>query len=58
VALLRSHGQETIRLLQNFDESMFKKTHAHELTEEDERLEKLDRKMTEWYQALPAVNEA
>jgi len=56
VALSRSHGRDTIRLLRDFDDATFQKPHVSELTDEDKRLEKLDRNTTEWYQTLaPAI---
>jgi hypothetical protein len=36
VALSRSRGQDTIRLLRDFDDNMFKKAHTPALNEEDE----------------------
>jgi hypothetical protein len=44
VALSRSSGRSTIRLLRDFDESQFKKAHSEALTEEDDRLEWLNEK--------------
>ena len=53
VALSRSKGRDTIRLLWNFDEAMFLKAHTLALTEEDRRLADLDQKTKQWYEALP-----
>lgn len=44
VALSRSSGRDTIRLLRDFDYRVFKKTHDPHLLQEDERLESLDKK--------------
>jgi hypothetical protein len=41
VALSRSSGRGTIRLLRDFDENLFKKTHSPALVEEDDRLGRL-----------------
>ncbi|KAI6136317.1 hypothetical protein F5141DRAFT_972866, partial [Pisolithus sp. B1] len=38
VALSRNSGRDTIRLLRDFDESIFLKTHSPELLAEDDRL--------------------
>jgi hypothetical protein len=54
VALSRSKGRQTIRLLRNFDDAMFLKSHTAALTEEDKRLADLDQKTKQWYEALPA----
>ena len=43
VALSRSSGRESIRLLRDFDDSLFTTTPCVVLEEEDKRLEKLDR---------------
>ena len=42
VAVSRSSGQSTIRLLCNFDEKLFQMSHKPELIAEDDRLEELD----------------
>ena len=42
VALSRSSGQSTIRLLRDFDEKLFQMSHKPELITEDDRLEELD----------------
>ena len=52
VALSRSSGRDTIRLLQDFDDNMFKKAHDRELLDEDERLGQLDITTKEWYRQV------
>ncbi|KZS99728.1 uncharacterized protein LAESUDRAFT_667624, partial [Laetiporus sulphureus 93-53] len=42
VALSRSHGRDTIRILRDFDERMFYEPHDEQLLMEDERLQKMD----------------
>jgi ATP-dependent exoDNAse (exonuclease V) alpha subunit len=42
VALSRSSGRETIRLLRDFDASMFKAKHDSDLLKEDERMTEMD----------------
>jgi len=49
VALSRSSGRGTIRLLREFDNNTFVQGHEPELTEEDERLEQLDEVTGEWW---------
>jgi hypothetical protein len=44
VALSRSAGRKTIKLLREFDEELFTTVPCEELEEEDIRLEALDRK--------------
>ena len=46
VALSRSSGRETIRILSDFDDSVFLKSHDCNLLAEDDRLEHLDRLTT------------
>ena len=43
VALSCSSGRESIQLLQNFDDELFKKSHDPVLLAEDDRLDKMDR---------------
>ena len=50
VALSRSSGRETIRLLCDFDDKMFQATHDSELLKEDARLDDLDQKTLMWYE--------
>ncbi|KAI0250296.1 hypothetical protein BJV78DRAFT_1128109, partial [Lactifluus subvellereus] len=45
IALSRSSGRSTIRLLRDFDDHLFTQAFEPELLQEDERLEALDRKM-------------
>ncbi|KAI6009235.1 hypothetical protein EDC04DRAFT_2581691 [Pisolithus marmoratus] len=49
VALSRSSGHDTIRLLRDFDESIFLKSHTLELLAEDDHLAELDAKTTKWW---------
>ncbi|PBK58625.1 hypothetical protein ARMSODRAFT_900263 [Armillaria solidipes] len=52
VALSRSSGRETIRLLRDFDEEMFRKGHDPELLAEDDRLEELNKKTQKWWEQM------
>ena len=56
VALSRSSGRETIRLLRNFDDSMFLKAHDAALLSEDDRMERLDRITKEWWYEMNGNN--
>ena len=56
VALSRSSGQETIRLLRDFDNDIFLEVHEPELTLEDERLDVLDNTTKLWWQKLNRVD--
>jgi hypothetical protein len=49
VALSRSRGRETIRLLRDFDDSIFTQHPNEDLRVEDDRLAKLDQETQEWY---------
>ncbi|KAI6006906.1 hypothetical protein EDD15DRAFT_2153034 [Pisolithus albus] len=49
VALSRSHGRCNIRLLRDFDEKLFQKTHCNELLAEDDRLEELNCRTQTWW---------
>jgi len=49
VALSRSSGRNTIRLLRDFDDDTFLQAHVPELLEEDERLEELDAITKRWW---------
>ena len=49
VALSCSSGQDTIWLLQNFDDNTFLQGHVPELLEEDEQLEELDVLTKRWW---------
>ncbi|KAF9789431.1 hypothetical protein BJ322DRAFT_1177486, partial [Thelephora terrestris] len=52
VALSHSSGQETIRLLRDFDDDMFLQAHVAELLEEDEQLEELDVVTRRWWSRM------
>ena len=52
VALSRSSGQKTIRLLRDFDDKMLKQVHDFDLIEEDSRLERLDRQTETWWRKM------
>ncbi|KAI6118730.1 hypothetical protein EDD16DRAFT_1480703 [Pisolithus croceorrhizus] len=55
VALSRSSGRETIRLLRDFDEKMFLTCHSIDLLAEDDRLALLDEQNKHrWYRLRPA----
>ena len=49
VALSRSSGRESIRLLRDFDDELFKKSHHPALLAEDDRLDKIDRITKAWW---------
>ncbi|KAJ8585564.1 hypothetical protein M405DRAFT_745093 [Rhizopogon salebrosus TDB-379] len=52
VALSRSSGRDTIRLLRDFDVKHFQAAHSPELIREDERLRMLNEQTAKWWQAL------
>ena len=52
VALSRSSGRDTIRLLRGFDWEIFKKPHDAELLREDDRLEAMDAATEIWYERV------
>ncbi|KAJ3008597.1 hypothetical protein NUW54_g3090 [Trametes sanguinea] len=52
VALSRSHGRDTIRILRDFDENLFLQTHDLELLREDDRLEYLNNKTRQWWEEM------
>ncbi|THG94081.1 hypothetical protein EW026_g7317 [Hermanssonia centrifuga] len=52
VALSRSSGRDTIRLLRDFDDQLFRQAHDPELLIEDERLEALDLLTKQWWQQM------
>jgi hypothetical protein len=61
VALSRSSGRSTIRLLRDFDDKVFLQGHDPDLLAEDMRLEELDRLTTEWWRGMqgrPEVQES
>jgi ATP-dependent exoDNAse (exonuclease V) alpha subunit len=49
VALSRSSGRSSIRLLRDFEDKLFLKSHDVALLAEDDRLEKLDKVTKEWW---------
>ena len=49
VALSRSSGRSTIRLLQDFDNTTFMQSHGASLLQEDDRLDKLDALTKSWW---------
>ena len=49
VALSRSSGRDTIRLLREFDDETFLQGHEPELVDEDDRLKQLDLVTGEWW---------
>ncbi|KAJ6518284.1 hypothetical protein C8R47DRAFT_1031670 [Mycena vitilis] len=49
VALSRSSGRETIRLLRDFDDATFLKGHETTLLAEDDRLEELNKTTQRWW---------
>ena len=52
VALSRSSGRDTIRLLRDFDEEVFMKKHDLTLIREDERLEAMNMETRRWYEKM------
>jgi ATP-dependent exoDNAse (exonuclease V) alpha subunit len=52
IALSRSSGRSMIRLLHDFDDKVFQQSHETVLTEEDNRLEALNRTMIEWWRRM------
>ena len=52
VALSRSSGRESIRLLREFDDEIFLESHEPELVLEDERLDELDNATKVWWQKI------
>ena len=52
VALSRSSGRETIRLLREFNDEIFLEAHEPELVLEDERLDDLDHTTKDWWQKI------
>ncbi|CEL56332.1 hypothetical protein RSOLAG1IB_11903 [Rhizoctonia solani AG-1 IB] len=52
VALSRSSGRKTIRILREFDESIFAKPVDYDLVKEDERQEKLNEQTKAWWGKL------
>jgi ATP-dependent exoDNAse (exonuclease V) alpha subunit len=58
VALSRSSGRSTIRLLQDFDDEVFLRSHDAALMEEDKRLEELNRITLEWWARMRRLDDA
>lgn len=52
VALSRSAGRESIRLLRDFDAKLLQQKHNSALIQEDERLDILDKKTNLWYERV------
>ncbi|KAG8215548.1 hypothetical protein J3R82DRAFT_9210, partial [Butyriboletus roseoflavus] len=52
VALSRSSGRETIRLLRDFDEKALTSPHLPKLTAEDDRLSRMNETTFSWWQTL------
>lgn len=52
VALSRSSGRSTIRLLRDFEDSLFYQEHDEDLLTEDARLDELDRKTKAWWLSM------
>jgi hypothetical protein len=50
VALSRSAGWHSIRLLRDFDSRLFKRKHDQQLLDEDARLESLDTGTKSWHE--------
>lgn len=56
MALSRSPGHESIRLLRDFDSALFRKTYLHELLDEDDRLANLAAQTKrEWQAKLEVI---
>ncbi|KAJ6631044.1 hypothetical protein B0H10DRAFT_1773020 [Mycena sp. CBHHK59/15] len=52
VPLSQSSGQQTIQLLRDFNESVFKQTHDMYLLQEDDRLVELDQVTLAWWEKM------
>ena len=52
VALSRSSGRSTIRLLRDFDNTTFMQSHSASLLQEDDRLDKLDALTKSWWRKM------
>ena len=55
VALSRSSGRDSLRLLRDFDDEMFLQCHEGELIEEDERLEAMNTVTKDWWGRMSSV---
>ena len=56
VALSRSSGTGTIRLLRDFDEGTIRQKHDLDLLAEDGRLDKLDKRTERWWESIRVVD--
>ena len=56
VALSRSSGRVSIRLLHNFDYKIFRASHDPALVDEDKGLEKLDIERKSWYERMVEID--
>ncbi|KAJ7867675.1 hypothetical protein B0H14DRAFT_2730641, partial [Mycena olivaceomarginata] len=52
VALSRSSGHESIRLLRDFNDELFMQAHDPRLLEEDDRLESLSSQTQQWWKEM------
>lgn len=52
VALSRSHGRHSVRLLRDFDDNIFLTSHDTQLMQEDDRLERLEVSTKSWWQKM------
>ncbi|KAI9061023.1 hypothetical protein FKP32DRAFT_1539277, partial [Trametes sanguinea] len=52
VALSRSSGRKTIRLLRDFDDGMFMQNHEQDLLDEDDRLDDCNEATKIWWQSI------
>jgi hypothetical protein len=58
VALSRSSGRSTIRLLCDFDDKLFRCSHDVALMEEDDRLEELNYRTIVWWRRMMDLSES
>ena len=58
VALSRSSGRSTIRLLRDFNDEIFKAAHDPELLAEDDRLDYLDEVTKKWWSKIRPVTDS
>ena len=56
IALSRSSGRASIRLLHDFDDKLFMASHDLALVDEDERLEKLNIETKLWYEQMVEID--
>ena len=52
VALSRSSGRSTIRLLRDFDDKLFRAGHCAELLAENDRIDELNNKTSKWWKEM------